>query len=133
MGKLSLREAVKRFDVSRPTLLKALKSGKVSAAKNEQGNWEIDPAELARVFQGRTSTEPLETAPSPQDFIGVSHPSSAQHEARLVALEAELEKERSRRVAAETIAEERGRHLEDLRRLLPAPERIKTRRGWWPW
>lgn len=64
---------------------------------------------------------------------GVDHLLPAQDEARLVSLEIELEKERSRRVAAEAIAEERSRHIEDLRRLLPSPEQTKTRWRWWPW
>lgn len=53
--KLSIREAVKHFDVSRPTLTKALKTGKVSGVQDGQGQWQLDPAELARVYPGRAT------------------------------------------------------------------------------
>ena len=35
-------------------------------------------------------------------------------------------------IAAETLAEERAAHIEDLRRMLPAPE-AGQRKRWWPW
>lgn len=55
MDNLSIREAVKHYQVSRPTLTKALKSGKISGEKDGQGQWQIDPSELARVYQPRSS------------------------------------------------------------------------------
>ena len=39
MAKLSVREAAKRFDVSRPTLVKHLKSGKISGEALTGGAW----------------------------------------------------------------------------------------------
>ena len=54
VDKLSIREAVKHFDVSRPTLQKALKSGKISGVQDGQGTWTIDPSEMARIYhQGK--------------------------------------------------------------------------------
>lgn len=53
MANVSIREAVKFYQVSRPTLSKALKSGDVSGVKDGKGQWQIDPAELARVYQPR--------------------------------------------------------------------------------
>lgn len=135
MVNLSLREAVKQFDVSRPTLLKSLKIGKISAVKDDQGNWKIDPAELARIYVAR-NTLPAGNEPSDQGkFPTFSHPFFAEAEARIAELEAELEQERIRREAAEAIAEERRWHIEDLRRLLPSPEQPKAllRAAWWPW
>ena len=49
MANVSIREAVKIYQVSRPTLTKALKTGKVSGVQDGKGQWQIDPAELARV------------------------------------------------------------------------------------
>jgi hypothetical protein len=120
VGNMTLREAVKRFDVSRPTLMKALQSGKVSAVKDEAGNWQIDPAELVRVYRPRGSREDKSLPPDSADLSTV--------DPRIATLERELEAEQIRRAAAETLAEERGRHLEDLRRLLPPP-----RPRWWWW
>lgn len=50
MVKLSLNKAAKEAAVAKATLLDALKSGRISALRNEKGHWEIDPAELFRVF-----------------------------------------------------------------------------------
>ena len=60
MVKISVREAVKHYQVSRPTLMKHLKSGKVSANKDGQGTWEIDQSELTRVYKSRVKTESLD-------------------------------------------------------------------------
>jgi hypothetical protein len=46
----SLATAAKAAEVSRPTIQRAIKSGKLSAIRNENGSYAIDPAELARVF-----------------------------------------------------------------------------------
>ena len=50
MKKLSVNEAVKWYMVSRPTLAKHLKSGKVTGVKDGVKGWQIDPSELARVY-----------------------------------------------------------------------------------
>ena len=52
--------------------------------------------------------------------------------AELSHLKAELEKERILRSAAEALAAERESRIEDLRRMLPAPD-AKPKRGWWKW
>lgn len=57
MGKVSVREAVKHYQVSRPTLMKHLKEGKLSANKDGQGTWEIDQSELTRVYKPRESND----------------------------------------------------------------------------
>ncbi len=50
MPKLSVNEAVKHFQVSRPTLTKALKGGKVTGVKDGAKGWQIEPSELARIY-----------------------------------------------------------------------------------
>jgi hypothetical protein len=46
----TLGEATKATGISKTSLHRAIKSGRVSATKNTLGVWEIDPAELHRVF-----------------------------------------------------------------------------------
>ena len=46
----TLGTAAKATGLNRSTVLRAIKSGKISATKNEHGEWQIDPAELHRVF-----------------------------------------------------------------------------------
>lgn len=50
MPDMTLTEAAKWASVTRPTIFKALKSGRLSGRKDEAGEWRIDPAELERVY-----------------------------------------------------------------------------------
>jgi hypothetical protein len=138
MVKMSLREAVKVFDVSRPTLLKSLNNGKISGVKGGKGQWEIDPSELSRVYQARgehgSQSFQVNNGKIDQGFNGVED----DLRVRIQELEADLKVERVSRQAAESLAEERERHLYDLRRLLPSPSHTEAgqqnkKRGWWPW
>lgn len=43
-------QAAKATNVSKATITRALKSGKISGLKDDNGAWSIDPAELHRVF-----------------------------------------------------------------------------------
>jgi len=60
MGKVSVREAVKHYQVSRPTLMKHLKSGKLTGSKDGQGTWEIDQSELTRVYKSRARSDSVD-------------------------------------------------------------------------
>jgi hypothetical protein len=56
--RLSLRDAAKHAGVSKTTILRAIKSGRLSAPRNEDGGYSIDPAELFRVYpQGGTGDQ----------------------------------------------------------------------------
>src|SRR3954470_21259122 len=46
----SLREAAAAAGKGKPAILKAIQSGKISAQKDEFGAWQIEPAELHRVY-----------------------------------------------------------------------------------
>jgi len=46
----SLSEAATAIGMYRSTVLRAIKAGKVSAVKDEHGQWQIEPAELHRVY-----------------------------------------------------------------------------------
>lgn len=48
---LSLRNAAKEAGVSKSTILRAIQSGRLSAARLEDGGYDIDPAELFRVYE----------------------------------------------------------------------------------
>ena len=63
---LSANQAAKEAGVAKKTLLDAIKTGRMSAEKNDKGHWQIDPAELFRVFpktggelEAETETHPL--------------------------------------------------------------------------
>jgi hypothetical protein len=46
----TLGTAAKATGKAKSTILKAIRSGKISASKNESQEWSIDPSELHRVF-----------------------------------------------------------------------------------
>jgi len=46
----SLKQAGEATGRSKPSILRAIQTGKISAKKNEMREWEIDPAELHRVY-----------------------------------------------------------------------------------
>jgi hypothetical protein len=128
MPKLSPRDAVKAYQVSRATLAKALQNGKISAEKTEAGHWLIDASELARVYAprapqkalGRTRPERLDRT-RPPDEPAPDHALAL----RLARAEAALDAEREKTALLQ-------RNLDDLRRMLPPPD-AKLRRRWWPW
>lgn len=48
--KYTAGQAAKAAGISKATITRALKSGKISGLKDDSGTWTIDPAELHRVF-----------------------------------------------------------------------------------
>ena len=57
MNKLSLSQAAKEVGKSKPTISKAIKTGRLSANKVGNG-YEIDPSELFRVYPRKSKSEP---------------------------------------------------------------------------
>jgi hypothetical protein len=58
MSTLTLGAAAKMAGVSKSTLSRAIKAGRMSAAgRRDDGGYEIDAAELCRVFPARTPAE----------------------------------------------------------------------------
>lgn len=47
---VSVRTAAQMTRTSKTTVQRHIKTGKLSASRNDSGEWEIDPAELARVM-----------------------------------------------------------------------------------
>lgn len=147
MALLSVSKASKLFEVSRPTLQKALKDGLISGEKVKAGgseSWQIDTAELARLYTLR-SPDPAKADMSNQaagqeidtskqnDSGGLSGELAKALEelnAELAKVQAQLEEERTARIQAETLASERKRVMDEFIRLLPKPE-PEARRGWW--
>jgi hypothetical protein len=57
----TLGEAAKATGKSKATISKAIKSGRISAQKDETGTFHIDPSELHRVYPPAVSSEQEET------------------------------------------------------------------------
>ena len=46
----TLGTAAKACGINKTTVLKAIKTGRLSGTRNDEGNWSIEPVELFRVF-----------------------------------------------------------------------------------
>jgi hypothetical protein len=57
---LTLAEAAKETGLTKPAIFKAIKNGKISASKDERGQWMVDPAELFRVYDPVSKKETAE-------------------------------------------------------------------------
>ena len=66
MTKLSANRAAKEAGIAKKTLLEAIASGRLSAAKNDRGHWEIEPAELFRAYPKTGFSEPEKPQPTLQ-------------------------------------------------------------------
>jgi hypothetical protein len=63
----SLKQAATATGRTKPTILRAIQLSKISAQKDEHGEWQIDPAELHRVYKPVSKDEPLSTSVSDGD------------------------------------------------------------------
>src|SRR3954452_5514480 len=101
----SLKQAADATGRTKPALLRAIQTGKISAKKNEMREWEIDPAELHRVYppvaQGVTSTVTSDEAV--KVALLLLRQELAAKEERVTALQEE--RERERRQLTERISE----------------------------
>lgn len=117
----TLGEAAKAVGKSKATISKALKTGKITGQKNEDGSYTIDPSELHRVYPPTPSEtvqgERNETPSEP----GVNH-------SELIELRVKLQ------AAQERIAdlqEDRDHWRQQANRLLSSPARNDQPKGFW--
>lgn len=123
MVKLSANRAAKEAGVAKKTLLDAIASGRLSAAKNDKGHWEIDPSELFRAYPRTGSSEPekpLETLL--ENHFKTNESSVLEIEVKMLrerieAMNAERDRERSQLVD----------QIDDLRARLDGAEAERTR------
>ena len=123
----SLAKAAAATGVTKSTILRAIRSHRISAAKSETGDWQIDPAELHRVFP------PARNEPD-RAGNGAAERGATANE---TALEAQI-------AALRDVSELLRQQLDDVRadrdawrdqaqagqRLLAAPERTPRARWW---
>jgi hypothetical protein len=121
----TLGTAAKATGKAKSTILRAVKSGTISATKAHDGSYEIEPSELHRVFPPNGAQQASSNDTQPHEEHG------ATLRFRLEILEAERQRERDQMQA--TIDDLRARldRSEDrFIALLAAPSR---HRSWWPW
>ena len=97
MQPLTLNQAAKVAHKSKAAILEAIRSGRLSANRNELQQWQIDPAELFRVYpqnQSETSDENRDQPPEENHPTPILLEKIASFQERLRATEAERERER---------------------------------------
>jgi hypothetical protein len=154
---LTLGEAAERAGMARSTLWRRIRSGALSATRQEDGSYRIDPSELARMLDAlaaervsvgeakSVSTRPMKQGAKSDFEMGETDATGetaspvlvARLEAQLAGLRELLEAEKRRgdelRRDLADIRAEQGRWLETVQKLalaLPAPA---PRRGWRFW
>ena len=83
---LSLGQAARLVRTSKTTLTRAIKAGRLSATRRDDGGYQIDPADLARVYELATAT-PV-TVPATGDVVHHAAPRDTL-DVRLVSAEGE--------------------------------------------
>jgi predicted site-specific integrase-resolvase len=118
----TLGTAAHAAGVSKSTLRRAIDNGRLSATRREDGSYEIDPAELARVFP-RHSADTAEMArhDTASDTGGLQ---------RENALLREVVEDLRRRLDA---SEAERRQAQERLTALLTDQRPAKRRKWWPW
>jgi hypothetical protein len=119
MPNYTLSTAATACGLNKSTVLRAIKAGKISATRNEHGEWQIDPAEMHRVYPPAESNgaeqrreqrhAPVQTRDRTDDLV-------AELRARLDDMRSERDRART---DADTwrVAFERS----EAQRALPAP------------
>jgi transcriptional regulator with XRE-family HTH domain len=124
MATLTMGQAAKETGVSKATLSKALKNGRLSYVAKTTAGYEIDPAELFRVFPPKPSTS-------------VEGERSETHREHLLLDDAHRREVQLLREQLDEVRTDRDAWREQAQRLaLAAPETVAApvpKRSIWPW
>jgi hypothetical protein len=115
---MTLAEAASACGVNRSTILRAIKSGRISGQRDESG-WSVEPVELHRVFP-----------PAPAEAAPKAVPQDAQTDALVVMLREQLAEMRAQRDAWQGVAE---RLTSALPKPAPKPAEGAKRQTFWQW
>jgi len=120
----TLGTAAKAAGKSKTTIQRAIAKGLITAHKEKNGRYSIDPSELHRVFP-MTSTDTV----ARRSQVDTSRPpDETLLQVKLEALETMLERERD---ALIEMRSDRDAWKQQATALLGTPEKKRSR--WWPW
>ena len=118
---LTLGEAAKEVGKSKTTLTRAINSGRMSANRQDDGSYQIDPAELLRVYPDAAPRDPIETPSRSVDSETVTRLQSEINE-----LKQRLETSEDDRRQAE---DDRRREIERVTLLLTHEQDSRSKEG----
>lgn len=135
--RLSLGQAAKLAGVGKTTISRAIASGRLSATRKDDGGYDIDPAELSRVYDVRperlerlSSGAPLDEieADEDEDVKGEDRAEEARRRLEIMVLEEQIrslrdliQSEKERREAAEADRDRWHEQAAKATALLPPP------------
>jgi len=147
MAPVTLGQAARLTGLGKTTITRAIKAGKLSASRREDGSYEIDPSELSRVYSVHPETPETVAQSSHAAHRSTSAatpsgtPETPDVTARLAALEAEV---RGLKDLLSEVRQSRDEWKDQASRLvlaLPGPDQAKSgaaeirseqpRRLWW--
>lgn len=100
---LTLGQAAEMCGWSKGALSKAIKSGQMSVHAKTKAGFQLDPAEVLRVFPKKTETQGNEQSETPQKYSGNSSLSAEVEALRQQIATAELERNREREQLSDRI------------------------------
>jgi hypothetical protein len=78
----TLGQAARATGKSKPTVLRSIKLGRISASKDAFGNWQIEPVELHRVYPPALTPPEQQTPGNPERYVTPSNPEALEAENR---------------------------------------------------
>jgi excisionase family DNA binding protein len=127
--KLTLSEAARQAGMSKSTLSRLVKKGRITAEKQENGEFRIDPSELDRLAELRSSVRSVQRAKTGTDAV-------LQREIDLLH-EMLLDKERTiqdLRTERDDWKKQAQQAQQAQMLVLAAGEKKEEpRKRWWPW
>jgi hypothetical protein len=117
----TLGEAAKAVNKSKATISKAIKSGKITAIRNEDGSFTIEAVELHRVY-------PVNTQPTVEGEQSSTPISTGVNSSELIELRVKLEAAQQR---ISDLEEDRDAWRQQANRLLSSPPKGEASKGFW--
>jgi excisionase family DNA binding protein len=138
MTSLSLREAAEQAGTSKSTIWRAIKSGRLSATRTDDGGFAIDPAELFRAFPPERPSERVAGQDATPHEIASERPATLVTDSRTDELAVKLAASEAELSGLKALLAEVNANRDELRqdrdewrgraeRLLAGPQR----QPWW--
>lgn len=110
---INAKEAADQVGMTKQGIIKAIKNGKISANKGEGGEWEIDPAELFRVYKPVNQNHQQVDGSSP-NTVNPTNEVDSGIQYKINALQGELEQARELIRRADQRADEWADRAQEL-------------------
>lgn len=130
----TVAEAAKAIGKSKPTILRAIRRGQISANRDDAGAFRIDPAELHRVFppvDHDADHDPADDVTRRDNLRQCLAVAEARLAETQEAVRTRDDVIRDLRTRLDTATAQLGEALQQVRLL--TDRTTPTRRRWWPW